>query len=394
MATLHPSLCFSVNKRYLVRNVGLAFARPYSSLRDKTQTGACDTTRVDNTGEALENGDISRVFRNEQFLELLRGLSSDKIDFATAHLISHWDSLSGGDEVILSPSRRRTRIMVEHILVVGGYCPLKSPWVLLTGAVVLVGRAAPQTCPMEVLVAKVFSAKHLPRQRVVNAHRLRSLAAVKPSILCCSSTWCDVGQLFFVLRRCPAGSFSSRSLPPKPTKLWPASKNLPQTCACAGVGLRPHVHDGGRHPLRRVGKRQPQGLPHEDRRLLRGGDGHGRPPPPLRRERRRPQRLRALPLRAQQQKQHQQRQQRQRWSRGRWRRGGSRSRRRWRRWWGGGGKGVGSRGGAEGAGSCSRQVLCSGLYEVLGGQTKFSGETQPLRTFDRIDVVAHDLQVP
>eukprot|EP00752_Nemacystus_decipiens_P014603 g13004.t1 len=49
-------------------------------------------------GEALENGDTSRVSRNQEFLELLRGLTSDKIDFATAHLLSHWDSLSGGDE--------------------------------------------------------------------------------------------------------------------------------------------------------------------------------------------------------------------------------------------------------------------------------------------------------
>lgn len=51
------------------------------------------------TGQSLENGDISRMARNETFLELLRGLSFDKIDFATAHLLSHWDSLSGGDEV-------------------------------------------------------------------------------------------------------------------------------------------------------------------------------------------------------------------------------------------------------------------------------------------------------
>lgn len=37
--------------------------------------------------------------RNETFLQLLRRLSFDKIDFATAHLLSHWDSFSGGDEV-------------------------------------------------------------------------------------------------------------------------------------------------------------------------------------------------------------------------------------------------------------------------------------------------------
>ena len=64
-------------------------------------------------GEALENGDIARVSRNEEFLELLRCLSSDKIDFATAHLLSHWDSLSGGDEVSYAPSRLRSK-MHEH----------------------------------------------------------------------------------------------------------------------------------------------------------------------------------------------------------------------------------------------------------------------------------------
>ncbi|CAN0196038.1 unnamed protein product [Scytosiphon promiscuus] len=53
---------------------------------------------LNGTGEALENGDISRMSRNERFLQLLRDLSFDKIDFATAHLLSHWDSLSAGDE--------------------------------------------------------------------------------------------------------------------------------------------------------------------------------------------------------------------------------------------------------------------------------------------------------
>ncbi|CAM9753788.1 unnamed protein product, partial [Ectocarpus fasciculatus] len=49
---------------------------------------------LNDIGQSLENGDISRMARNETFLELLRGLSFDKIDFATAHLLSHWDSLS------------------------------------------------------------------------------------------------------------------------------------------------------------------------------------------------------------------------------------------------------------------------------------------------------------
>eukprot|EP00903_Cladosiphon_okamuranus_P016177 g14928.t1 len=53
---------------------------------------------LNGTGEALENGNTWRVSRNGEFLDLLRGLSSDKIDFATAHLLSHWDSISGGDE--------------------------------------------------------------------------------------------------------------------------------------------------------------------------------------------------------------------------------------------------------------------------------------------------------
>lgn len=51
------------------------------------------------TGEALENGDVARVARNDEFLQLLRAQSADKIDFATAHLLSHWDAFTDGDEV-------------------------------------------------------------------------------------------------------------------------------------------------------------------------------------------------------------------------------------------------------------------------------------------------------
>lgn len=51
------------------------------------------------TGEALENGDVARVARNEDFLRLLRAQSADKTDFATAHLLSHWDAFTDGDEV-------------------------------------------------------------------------------------------------------------------------------------------------------------------------------------------------------------------------------------------------------------------------------------------------------
>lgn len=58
------------------------------------------------TGEALESGDTAKVARNERFLRLLRNLSADKIDFATAHLLSHWDSFSGGDEARVTPCFR------------------------------------------------------------------------------------------------------------------------------------------------------------------------------------------------------------------------------------------------------------------------------------------------
>lgn len=54
------------------------------------------------TGEALENGDIERVARNEMFLQMLRELSAEKIDFATAYLLSHWDICSEGDEVMVA----------------------------------------------------------------------------------------------------------------------------------------------------------------------------------------------------------------------------------------------------------------------------------------------------
>lgn len=50
-------------------------------------------------GEALENGNVARVARNGEFLRLLRTLSSEKIDVATAHLLSRWDSFTDGDEV-------------------------------------------------------------------------------------------------------------------------------------------------------------------------------------------------------------------------------------------------------------------------------------------------------
>lgn len=77
----------------------------------------CDNIHTHRPGEALENGDVSRVARNEEFLGLLRGLSSDKIDFATAHLLSHWDSISGGDEVryrtLQGPSRLVLFIFVK-----------------------------------------------------------------------------------------------------------------------------------------------------------------------------------------------------------------------------------------------------------------------------------------
>lgn len=57
------------------------------------------------TGEALESGDMGRVARNEEFLQMLRDLSTEKIDFATAHLLSQWDVFSGGDEVMNLPAR-------------------------------------------------------------------------------------------------------------------------------------------------------------------------------------------------------------------------------------------------------------------------------------------------
>lgn len=49
-------------------------------------------------GKALEGGNMSKIARNLEFLHKLRDLSLNKIDFATAHLLSHWDLFSGGDE--------------------------------------------------------------------------------------------------------------------------------------------------------------------------------------------------------------------------------------------------------------------------------------------------------
>ncbi|CAM9309521.1 unnamed protein product [Ascophyllum nodosum] len=63
-----------------------------------TESIAADLLK--DTGEALENGDVSRRARNRTFLHQLRSLSSAKIDFATAHLLSHWDTFSGGNEDI------------------------------------------------------------------------------------------------------------------------------------------------------------------------------------------------------------------------------------------------------------------------------------------------------
>lgn len=44
---------------------------------------------------------MERVARNEVFLQMLRELSAEKIDFATAYLLSHWDIYSEGDEVMV-----------------------------------------------------------------------------------------------------------------------------------------------------------------------------------------------------------------------------------------------------------------------------------------------------
>ena len=98
--TTHATLHFNSSYTYPVTDPKASNKKKKTgSQLATTQSGTCCTTGIIQIGEALENGDISRVSRNEEFLELLRGLSSDKIDFATAHLLSHWDSLSGGDEV-------------------------------------------------------------------------------------------------------------------------------------------------------------------------------------------------------------------------------------------------------------------------------------------------------
>lgn len=70
-------------------------------------------------GEALETADISKFRRGQDLLRKLRAFSMDKIDFATAHLLSHWDIFSGGHEVRAHPKtgERRTTSFSQDLVV-------------------------------------------------------------------------------------------------------------------------------------------------------------------------------------------------------------------------------------------------------------------------------------
>ncbi|CAM9863955.1 unnamed protein product, partial [Discosporangium mesarthrocarpum] len=50
--------------------------------------------------------------RHRTFVHKLRQCSSDKIDLATAHVLNHWDEISGGDEEFDRLSMRKGDIRV------------------------------------------------------------------------------------------------------------------------------------------------------------------------------------------------------------------------------------------------------------------------------------------
>lgn len=76
-------------------NRGQSLASPFESKGALLLT----FSPVPREGNALEEGDAARIARNQEFLQMLRDVTCEKLDVATAHLLGHWDQFSRGDEV-------------------------------------------------------------------------------------------------------------------------------------------------------------------------------------------------------------------------------------------------------------------------------------------------------